>query len=164
MNYSDIIKILDNASAFDLYRLHSMLDKMIDDPRRIVAVKAALRQGQKVQCFEPKGNSVFEGTVEQIKQTRAVVRRTDDGRRWDIPLCAINTHVSDISITPRQTQGLTKAEIQVGDTVGFLDKSGLERSGRAVRLNQKTVTVESAEGSWRVGYSLLHKIIDAKID
>jgi len=38
MNYSDIIEALEQASAFDLYRLQSALDNIIHDPKRVMAV------------------------------------------------------------------------------------------------------------------------------
>ena len=60
--------------------------------------------------------------------------------------------------------GLTKNEIQIGDVVGFVDRSGVEQSGEVERLNQKTATVESRQGGWQVPYSMLHKVIDQEID
>jgi len=162
MDYSEIIRVLDKASAFDLYRLRTALDHMIDDPRRIIDIKARLRLGQTVQYFEANSNQVVEAIVEQIKQTRAVVKDTRDGRRWSIPLCAINIHHSDVRINQPQPQGLSKAEIQVGDRVGFIDQSHIERIATVIRLNQKTVTLESEEGSWRVSYPLLHKVVDVE--
>lgn len=160
MNYSELIQLLDEASAFDLYRLRAALDNMIDDPRRIIEVKAALRMGQRVVYFDASENKALEAIVEQIKQTRAVVRNLHDGKRWSIPLSSINVRESDITIEEPKKKGLTKNELQVGDIVGFVDRSGIERSGEVVRLNQKTVTIESDQGGWRVSYGLLHKVID----
>ena len=162
MDYSEIITVLDKACAFDLYRLRTALDHMIDDPRRIIEVKSALRLGQTIQYFEANRNRVFEAVVEQVKQTRVVVRDTVEGRRWDIPLCAINIRHSDVRIEDPQRQGLTKVQVQVGDLVGFMDRSNIERAGTVVRLNQKTVTVESEEGSWRVSYLLLYKVVEVQ--
>ncbi len=42
MNYSNIIKELDKATSFDLYRLSSAIDRMLEDPKRQLAVKQAL--------------------------------------------------------------------------------------------------------------------------
>lgn len=162
MNYSELVELLDRANAFDLYRLRTAIDNMIDDPRRIIEVKTSLRLGQEVTYFEGSTNSVHEGVVENIKKTRAVVRDKLDGKRWSIPLCAINIRDVDVAIQSHR-QGLTKNELSIGDRVGFIDKSGIERTGEVVRLNQKTVTVESESGEWRVAYQLLHKVIDTEI-
>lgn len=163
MNYSELVELLNRASAFDLYRLRTAIDSMIDDPRRIIEVKASLRLGQEVTYFEGSTNSVHEGVVESIKKTRVVVRDKLDGKRWSIPLCAINIRDVDVTIQQTHRHGLTKNELAIGDRVGFIDKSGIERSGEVVRLNQKTVTVESETGGWRVAYQLLHKVIDTEI-
>lgn len=161
MNYSELIQLLDQATAFDLYRLRAALDNMIDDPKRLIEVKAALRLGQQVQFYDTASNQIHEVIVERIKQTRAHVRHCESNSRWDIPLCAINVRGVDTSISEQQKQGLTKNELHVGEVVGFVDRSGIERSGKVIRLNQKSVTIDDhSGGSWRVGYSLLHKVIN----
>lgn len=162
MNYSELIQLLDKASAFDLYRLRTALDNMIDDPKRLIEVKAALRLGQQVQYYDAGENKIHNVIVERIKLTRVVVRHCDNNKRWDIPLCAINVYGGDITISEQQKPGLTKNELQVGETVGFVDQTGIEHSGKVIRLNQKTVTIDDrGMGSWRVSYSLLHKVIEA---
>lgn len=57
-----------------------------------------------------------------------------------------------------------ESALSVGDIVGFIDRSGSEQHGRAVRLNQKTATIESENQGWRVSYELLHKVIDIDMD
>lgn len=160
MNYAEIIQALDNASAFDLYRLHRALDNMIDDPKRIIEIKIALRLGQKIQFYDASTNRLHNAIVEQIKLTKAVVKKLDDGRRWNIPLCAINLRGSDVSITMEKPAGLSKNELQVGDVVGFVDRAGIEQHGTVIRLNQKTASIESGKHGWRVSYALLHTVID----
>ncbi len=162
MDYSQIINALNHASAFDLYRLRNAIDNMIDEPKRLIAIKARLHLGQTVQWFNPSDNRVYDGTLIKIKQMRAVVSSNHDNRRWDIPLCAINTHHVHTSIEQPHKKGLTKNEIQIGERVGFVDKEGVEHSGEVIRLNQKTVTIVNHEirMSWRVSYSLLHKVIE----
>lgn len=48
----------------------------------------------------------------------------------------------------------------MADQVGFLDGDGNERYGQVVRLNPKTVTLDSGESKWRVAYSFLFKVFD----
>ena len=162
MNYSDIINALNHASAFDLYRLRHAIDNMIDEPKRLIDIKAKLRLGQTAQWYDPSDNRVYNGTLVKIKQMRALVNSHHDSRRWDIPLCAINIHQVDVNIGQPHKKGLTKNEIQIGERVGFVDNHGVEHSGEIIRLNQKTVTItdHEAQMSWRVSYALLHKIID----
>jgi len=171
MNNNDLKAWLEQASAFELYRLHAMLERMMDDPRRLVPIKAALHLGRRIQYYEPNSQQVHEGIVERIKQTRVMVRRCSDNQRWDIPLCAIHvgTEVADaeFSMAPSTPapSGLTKQELALGDRVCFQDKSGIEHIGVVVRLNIKTASIDDASGgTWRVSYGLLHKVIDIEND
>lgn len=36
------------------------------------------------------------------------------------------------------------------------------RTGQVIRLNDKTVTLQCGPGQWRVGYSFLHRVVDAE--
>jgi len=165
MDYSQIIDALHHASGFDLYRLRTAIDHMIDDPKRLIEIRARLRLGQQVQWFDTGRNRLCEGTLTNIKQTRAIISSQKEGKRWDIPLCAINIHQVDTQIaSQRPVAGLTKNEIQIGERVGFIDGDGIERSGEVIRLNQKTATVVNHMDriSWRVSYALLHKVIDLR--
>ncbi len=52
--------------------------------------------------------------------------------------------------------------MSVGDTVGFLDRSQQQRSGRIIRLNDKTVTLLcNNQEEWRVYYGLLHRVVES---
>ena len=166
MDYSQIINALNQASAFDLYRLRSAIENMMDEPTRVIDIKMRLRLGQTVQWFDPSDNRIHTGTLVKIKQMRAVVNSSQEDRRWDIPLCAINIHQVDVNIEPQHKKGLTKNEIKIGDRVGFVDQAGAEHSGNVIRLNQKTVTVvnDQTRMSWRVSYALLHKVIDVNVE
>ena len=64
---------------------------------------------------------------------------------------------SDIREQPRQ--GLGRHEVRVGDVVGFQDRDSRPRQGTILRLNDKTVTLQSETMQWRVGYTLLHRVI-----
>ena len=162
MNYSDIVNALNHASAFDLYRLRNAIDNMMDEPKRLIEIKAKLHLGQTVQWYDQSDNRVYDGTLVKIKQMRALVNSHHDNRRWDIPLCAINIHQVNVDIGQPHKQGLTKNELRIGEHVGFVDNSGIEHTGEVIRLNQKTATITNHETqmSWRVSYALLHKIID----
>lgn len=167
MNYAELIKLLENASAFDLYRLQSVLDEMIDDPRRIMEVKLPLRLGQKIQYFDRAEASLQEAIVERIKQTRAVVRNCSDNRRWDIPLAAINIRGDDVPAPAAQKPrpGNKDHKLCIGDPVSFVDQTGREHIGTVIRLNKKTVTIaenDDDEGTWRVSYALVNRVIEAQ--
>jgi hypothetical protein len=44
--------------------------------------------------------------------------------------------------------------------VGFVDRDQQERSGRIIRLNDKTVILQCGQQQWRVAYRFLHRVVD----
>ena len=46
MNYTDTLSSLNQASAFDLFRLRAAIDRVLDQPGWMSAVQARLRVGQ----------------------------------------------------------------------------------------------------------------------
>jgi len=158
LNYSDIVKELENATGFDLFRLRVAIDRMLDDPEKITALKGNLRTGQEVEYFLPEENRVIKAVVTGIKRTRVNVKNISDGRSWSIPYYYINIHGVDTDISGAgKHRGLGRNEVKVGDMVGFVDKTGQERHGKIIRLNTKSVTLDCG---WRVGYGLLFKIFE----
>ena len=53
MNNTDILKILDKTSAFDLYRLQVAIAREIKDPKRIARIKKKLSLGMNLSYFLP---------------------------------------------------------------------------------------------------------------
>ena len=165
MNYQELMVLLDQASAFDLFRISQVLNDMIDEPKRIIEVKSKLRMGMRVEYFDARLRKAVPVTIESIKQTRATAR-DDQNRRWDVPFCAINVRDIDphAPITPPPESGPSKSDFSVGEGVAFIDRSGLEQFGVIIRLNRKTATVQGHGVSWRVGYDLMNKVIDTRAD
>ncbi len=90
-----------------------------------------------------------------------LVRETETGEHWLIAYTAINLDGVDVSIRDNPPQGLSRHEVVIGHTVGFLDHEHRERSGQVVRLNDKTVTLNADGQKWRVAYGLLHRVLNS---
>lgn len=161
MNYSEILAQLKAASAFDLYRLRAAIDRALDEPAWMVAVQARLNVGQTVEYFDPQANASHVGQVLELRRKQAVVLDKATGKRWLISYAAINLDGADVEIRERPRQGLGRNEVAIGDRVGFVGRDGRERSGRIIRLNDKTVTLDCENQQWRVSYSLLHRVLDS---
>ena len=73
---------------------------------------------------------------------------------------AINVNRIDVSIREKSKHGLSRNEVAIGDTVGFFDHEHRQRSGKVVRLNDKTVTLLSDGQKWRVVYAFLHRVLN----
>ena len=161
MNYSEILAQLKGASAFDLFRLRAAIDRALDEPAWMLAVQARLRVGQTIEYFDPQANASHTGQVLELRRKQAVVLDKTTAQRWLISYSAINLEGADVAIREKPRQGLGRNEVAIGDRVGFVGRDQKERSGRIIRLNDKTVTLECEHQQWRVSYSLLHRVVDS---
>jgi hypothetical protein len=161
MNFSEVIKSLSNASAFDLYRMRAAIDRVLDEPRWMQSVQVQLKVGQDVQYFDPQANALRRGKVLEMRRKQAVVLDMDDARRWLISYAAINLDGSDVQIRENKSQGLGRNEVAIGDIVGFVDRDQNQRTGKIIRLNDKTVSLQCGATQWRVAYAFLHRVVDA---
>ncbi len=163
MDYSNIIKELEQASLFDLYRLNSAINQELDNSTKIQEVKQFLRVGECVDYFNSTTNRLIEAKIIALNRTRCLVENLHDKVKWNIMYASINTENVKIDIDTNQKVGLKKSELQVGEAVTFLDKDNNQRHGIVQRLNQKTVTIMINNEKWRVSYSLLINASDIDV-
>lgn len=163
MNFSDVLKALNQASAFELYRMRAAIDRVLDEPRWLLAIQSRLRIGESVEYFDSQANTLRRGKILELRRKQAVILDQDGGRRWLIPYVAINLDGADVQIREQPRQGLGRNEIVVGEVVGFVDRNQRQRSGRVIRLNDKTVTLLCGSQQWRVAYCFLHRVVDSAV-
>ena len=161
MNYTDTIASLNNASAFDLYRLRAAIDRVLDQPGWMAAVQSRLRIGQAIDYFDPQANRSHRCQLLELRRKQAVVLDLETQKRWLISYAAINLDGADVEIREQPRKGLGRNSVSVGDVVGFVDRNQQQRSGRIVRLNDKTVTLLCNQQQWRVAYGLLHRVVES---
>jgi hypothetical protein len=87
---NDLINNLQKASLFQLWRLNDIIHKMLDDPNKLVQVKTQLFVGQETTYFDSDDNKDIHCTIVKIGRTRALVRRHDNDRCWNIPFYMFN--------------------------------------------------------------------------
>ena len=160
MNFSETIATLNSASAFELFRLRAAIDRVLDQPGWMDAVRSRLRVGQAIQYFDPAANGAKQGQVLELRRKQAVVLDLATQKRWLISYAAINLDGADVEIREKPRQGLGRNEVATGDVVGFMDRNHQQRSGQILRLNDKTVTLMCGQQQWRVAYGLLHRVVD----
>ena len=161
MDYTATVAALAKASAFDLYRLRGAIDRILNQPGWMAAIQARLRIGQDITYFDPQENRSHQGQILELRRKQAVVLDLATQKRWLISYAAINLDGADVEIREQPKQGLGRNAVAIGDVVGFVDRHQQERSGRIVRLNDKTVTLLCDQQKWRVSYSLLHRVVDS---
>lgn len=161
MNYTDILTSLNQASAFDLFRLRAAIDRVLDQPGWVTAVQARLRVGMAIEYFDPQANRSFKGKLLEMRRKQAVVLDLETQKRWLISYAAINLDGADVEIREQPKHGLSRQSVAVGDVVGFVDRDQRQRSGKILRLNDKTVTLQVGHQQWRVAYALLHRVVES---
>ncbi len=163
MNFAEVLEALKRASGFELYRLSAAIDRMLCDPKWIIAIRRVLHVGQQVEYFDEKDNRLCTGRVLELRQKTVLLQRLDTSQRWLMPYTSINLGGIDAAIRDNPDRGLSRQEVAVGDIVGFLDREQRLRSGKIIRINDKTVTIVSQNQQWRVSYALLHRIVDGDV-
>ena len=161
MDFTATLAALNNASAFDLFRLRAAIDRVMDQPGWIDAVRSRLQAGQAIQYFDPQANRAHQGQLLELRRKQAVVLDLGTQKRWLISYAAINLDGADVEIRERPKQGLGRNEAAIGDVVGFVDREHKQRTGKIVRLNDKTVTLNCENQQWRVAYGLLHRVVES---
>jgi len=161
MNFSEVLKALNAASVFELYRMRVAIDRVLDEPRWVPAVQSRLQVGQAIEYFDARTNKLRRGQVLELRRKHALILDQDDGRPWLIEHASINLDGTDVQIRDQPKKGLGRNELAVGEVVGFLDRNQQQRSGRINRLNDKTVSLLCDKRQWRVAYSLLHRVVES---
>jgi len=161
MEFAALLQAMNQASGFELYRLRAAIDRVLADPKWIIAIRSQLRIGQEIEYFDARANKLRPAQVREFRTKEVLVREIDTGEHWLIAYTTINLDGVDVSIRDNPQQGLSRHEVAIGDTVGFLDHEHRQRSGQIVRLNDKTVTLNADGQKWRVGYGLLHRVLNS---
>ena len=90
MDYSHLLEELEQASLFDLYRLHVAIGHQLDDPKCIRAIRRQLKPGQEITYFDDRENRLVKATVISLKRTRLLVESCHDLQQWNIPFHSVN--------------------------------------------------------------------------
>ena len=162
MNFSDVLKALNQASAFELFRMRAAINRVLDQPQWVDAVRGRLRVGQVVEYFDSQANAACQAKIIELRRKQALVLDIATQTRWLISYASINLDGADVQIREQVSRGLGRNEVAVGEVLGFLDREQRERSGKVVRLNDKTVTLLCGGLRWRVPYVLLHRVVEAR--
>lgn len=162
MDYSELLRNLENASLFDVYRLRIALDVCLEQPDKVLAVKRQLRAGMEISYFSGRYNKMTDAVIVEVQKN--CVYATDKGteKRWSVPFYAVNLeHVdTDIHFSTNKT-ALDRNQLHVGENIGFIGKNDQEMYGLITKLNPKTASITARDGShWRVDYRYLFQIVD----
>jgi hypothetical protein len=105
MNFSDVLKALNQASAFELYRMRAGIDRVLEQPQWLDSIRSRLRVGQTIAYFEPRENASSSALIIELRRKRALVLDIATQKRWLIEYAAINVDGADVEIREQPRQG-----------------------------------------------------------
>lgn len=161
-----LIDALSRASSLELFQLSTIIERMLADPRRIIAVRANLHLGQVVRFLDYRDGQMRSGKVVALKDTQVTLHEDGTRREWKLPYAAIEppapaaarTQPQPVTPTPPRP---ARNDFRCSEKVAFEDKYLNTVVGTIVRINQRTATIDPRDGtSWRVGFGLLRHVLD----
>ncbi len=159
MNIQSVFGELESASDFELFRLQQAILKVLDDPDRVQGLRKKIQVGMTVDYFCAERNALIACQVTKLGRSRVSVVEFESQKHWSLPFYYLNLDHVDTDIVASKTNGLSKAELAVGQTVGFIDpRDNQEHIGHVVKLNPKRVVLAIDTKQWSVPYSLLFPI------
>lgn len=161
-----LIDALNRASSLELFQLSSIIERLLADPRRIIAVRAKMNLGQTVRFLDWRDGQMRIGRVVAMKNAQVTLHEEGTRREWNLPYAAVEPPAAGQYAPPvppaMPPQPIaTRAELRRGDKVAFDDKYLQPQVGTIIRINQRTATVDTGNGhSWRVPFHMLRHVLD----
>jgi hypothetical protein len=169
MNDTKLIEALSNASSLELFELSNIIDRLLADPRRIVAIRNKLNLGKSVRFMDWRTGQMRTGKIVVIKDAQVTVHEDGTRMQWKLLYAAIDPGADSdrvesespaINIQP-SLQKPSRDDFRRGDKVSFTDKYLQHQVGTITRINQRTASVEcEAATDWRVPFALLSHVMD----
>ena len=165
---SKLIEALSNASSLELFELSTIVDRLLADPKRIVAIRQQLNLGKAVQFMDWRTGQMRSGKVVELKSNQATVHEDGTRSHWKMSYAAIDPGASNERLDSHEP-ALNQAPVHKpgpedfhrGDKVSFTDKYLQHQVGTITRINQRTATVDCEGGAgWRVPFAMLRHVMD----
>jgi hypothetical protein len=160
-----LLDVLHQASSLDLYRLSGVIDRMLADPRRILAVRRDLHMGQVVRFLDWRDGRMRTGRIVAMKDTQVTLHEDATRTQWKLPYVAIEPPapgtVTPPPPAPAEPPKPTREDFRCGEKVAFEDRYLNTQVGVIMRINERTATIDTGDGTkWRVGFGLLRHVLD----
>ena len=163
-----LLQALQQASSQELYALSGVVERLLADPRRIIAVRRHLHLGQTVRFLDWRDGSLREGRVLAMKDTQVTLQDLRERREWRLPYAAIEPPAPNAQARAAAAQAAppaaprpTRQDFRCGEKVAFEDKHLNTVVGTIVRINERTASIDPGDGTkWRVGFALLRHVLD----
>jgi len=168
MNDSKLIEALSNASSLELFELSTIIERLLADPRRVIAVLGKLNLGKAVRFMDWRTGQMRSGKVVELKGNQVTVHEDGTRSHWKLTYAAVDPgEASERVESPTPTVHHTTAhmpgpaDFRRGDKVSFTDKYLQPQVGTITRVNQRTASVDCEGGTgWRVPFAMLRHVTD----
>ncbi|HEV6963782.1 MULTISPECIES: hypothetical protein [Roseateles] len=160
-----LIEAMNRATSLELYQLAALLDRLMTDPRRIVAIRRDLHLGQVVRFYDSRRDTMRSGRITEMRDTHLTVHGTEVNAAWKLPYAAIEppqrgAAPEPVAPPPPAPARPTRADFKRGDKVAFTDRHLQTHVGVITRCNPKTASVDTGGESWSVPYGGLRHVLD----
>lgn len=163
-----VLDALQNASSLELFQLSTLIERLLADPRRIIAVRKDMHLGQTVRFVDYIDGRLREGKVVAMRDAQVTLQDLRERKEWKLPYAAIEPPQPDPAGRPQAMAPEPPAparptcnDFRCGEKVAFEDKYLQPVVGTIVRINSRTATVDPGDGThWRVGFALLRHVLD----
>lgn len=90
-----VLDALQNASSLELFQLSTLIERLLADPRRIIAVRKDMNLGQTVRFVDWRDGSLREGKVVAMRDTQVTLQDLRERKEWKLPYAAIEPPLPD---------------------------------------------------------------------
>lgn len=166
-----MIDALNRADAIELFHLSLVLDRLLQEPGRILKIRSRVHLGKTVRYLNPgqagTKPEVGTGRVIEMRDTTLSLEDLTSHVRWKLPYAALQVDQDDLTsatdaVTHPPRAVPTREDFRVGDRVNFEDRYLQTRVGTIVRVNRHTASIQCDDdsGHWRVPFHMLRNLID----
>ena len=161
-----LIDALNRATSLELFQLSTIIERLLADPRRIIAVRTNMNLGQTVRFLDWRDGQMRNGKVVAMKDTQVTLHEEGTRREWKLPYTAVEPPTATAQPTAAAPPTpppirASRKDFRGGEKVSFDDKYLQPQVGTVVRVNQRTATVDTGNGhSWRVPFHMLRHVLD----
>lgn len=165
MQDATLLDALNNATSLELYQLAALVDRLVTDPRRIVAIRKLLHLGQVVRFYDARHDTMRVGRVVEMRDAQLTLHGVDVRYEWKVPYAAIEPPEHGVKPEPAPPPAAsapkpTRADFSRGDKVSFTDRHLQVHVGIITRCNPKTASVDADGAAWSVPYGGLRRVLD----
>lgn len=140
-----LIEALSRASSLELFQLNALIERMLDDPRRIIAVRVNMHLGQTVRFLDWRHGQMRNGTVTAMKDTQATLLEEVTLREWKLPYASVELPPTSAHVPqqhpPReavpQAPKPGRNDFRCGDKVSFEDRYMQPEDGTITRITSE---------------------------